>query len=201
MIGLLASYLSTRLVVVFFNGASAGTYDYFFHLAISPQDLLYSGLKAVVFAAVVALVHCAYGYYASGGPAGVGQAAGRALRTAILAIGILDVLMTFRAVGPRAPDPGNGDLSRGQTHYTHEDRVRPSRRDRHSRSRRRRRDNGSTRFGKSRAEHRHLRRCSSHSRSHQRRGAGSVPRRQRRPNRRNRIRNRRIRCAVADSDR
>ncbi|XGU21796.1 MlaD family protein [Rhodococcus sp. 3Y1] len=38
-------------------------------------------------------------------------------------------------------------MSRGQTHYTHEDRVRPSRRDRHSRSRRRRRDNGSTRFG------------------------------------------------------
>ena len=108
MIGLLASYLSTRLVVVFFNGASAGTYDYFFHLAISPQDLLYSGLKAVVFAAVVALVHCAYGYYASGGPAGVGQAAGRALRTAILAIGILDVLMTFALWGLVPQIPGMG---------------------------------------------------------------------------------------------
>ncbi|MER2225220.1 MAG: ABC transporter permease, partial [Rhodococcus sp. (in: high G+C Gram-positive bacteria)] len=108
MIGLLASYLSTRLVVVFFNGASAGTYDYFFHLAISPQDLLYSGLKAVVFAAVVALVHCAYGYYASGGPAGVGQAAGRALRTAILAIGILDVLMTFGLWGLVPQIPGMG---------------------------------------------------------------------------------------------
>ncbi|CAJ0557504.1 unnamed protein product, partial [Mesorhabditis spiculigera] len=117
MIGLLASYLSTRLVVVFFNGASAGTYDYFFHLAISPQDLLYSGLKAVVFAAVVALVHCAYGYYASGGPAGVGQAAGRALRTAILAIGILDVLMTFALWG-LVPGSREWGLSRGQTHYT-----------------------------------------------------------------------------------
>lgn len=108
MIGLLASYLSTRLVIVFFGGASAGTYDYFFHLALAPQDLLYSALKAVVFAAVVSLVHCSYGYFAAGGPAGVGQAAGRALRTAILAIGVLDVLMTFALWGLVPQIPGTG---------------------------------------------------------------------------------------------
>ena len=108
MIGLLASYLSTRTVVVFFNGASAGTYDYFFHLALGPQDLLYSGIKAVIFAVVVALVHCTYGYFASGGPAGVGQAAGRALRTAILAIGVLDVLLTFALWGLVPEIPGMG---------------------------------------------------------------------------------------------
>ncbi|WP_137726582.1 MlaE family ABC transporter permease [Prescottella subtropica] len=108
MIGLLASYLSTRLVIVLFNGASAGTYDYFFHLALSPIDLVYAAVKAIVFAAVVALVHCAYGYFASGGPAGVGQAAGRALRTAILAIGVLDVLMTFALWGLVPTVPGMG---------------------------------------------------------------------------------------------
>ncbi|CAJ1508634.1 MlaE family ABC transporter permease [[Mycobacterium] burgundiense] len=108
MIGLLASYLSTRTVVVFFNGASPGTYDYFFHLALSPQDLLYSGIKAVVFAVVVALVHCTYGYFATGGPEGVGQAAGRALRTAILAIGMLDVLLTFALWGLVPEIPGMG---------------------------------------------------------------------------------------------
>ncbi|WP_066912232.1 MlaE family ABC transporter permease [Millisia brevis] len=108
MIGLLASYLSTRLVVVWWGTGSAGTYDYFFHLALQPQDLIYSMIKAVVFAVVVALVHCAYGYYASGGPAGVGRAAGRALRTAILAIGILDVLMTFALWGLVPQIPGMG---------------------------------------------------------------------------------------------
>ncbi len=108
MIGLLASYLSTRTVVVFFNGASPGTYDYFFHLALGPQDLLYSGIKAIVFAVVVALVHCTYGYFASGGPEGVGQAAGRALRTAILAIGVLDVLLTFALWGLVPEIPGMG---------------------------------------------------------------------------------------------
>ncbi|MFF0815679.1 MlaE family ABC transporter permease [Rhodococcus sp. NPDC003318] len=108
LIGLLASYLSTRLVIVVWGGASAGTYDYYFHLVLSPQDLVYSGVKAIVFAAVVSLVHCAYGYYAHGGPSGVGQAAGRALRTAILAIGILDVLLTFALWGLVPQIPGLG---------------------------------------------------------------------------------------------
>ncbi|MCL2536374.1 MAG: ABC transporter permease [Nocardiaceae bacterium] len=108
MIGLLASYLSTRLVIVFWGGASAGTYDYYFHLALSPTDLVYAAIKAIVFAGVVALVHCSYGYLASGGPAGVGQAAGRALRTAILAIGVLDVLMTFALWGLVPTIPGMG---------------------------------------------------------------------------------------------
>ena len=63
---------------------------------------------AMVFAMVVSLVHCAYGYYASGGPAGVGAAAGRALRTAILSIGVLDVLLTFALWGLVPEVPGMG---------------------------------------------------------------------------------------------
>ncbi|MEO9330447.1 MlaE family ABC transporter permease [Gordonia aurantiaca] len=108
MVGLLASYISTRLVVVWFNGESSGTYDYFFHLALTPADLLYSAIKAIVFAAIVALVHCSYGYFASGGPEGVGQAAGRALRTSILAIGIFDVIFTFGLWGLVPKIPGLG---------------------------------------------------------------------------------------------
>lgn len=108
MVGLLASYIATRLVVVWYNGESSGTYDYFFHLALTPTDLLYSATKAIVFAAIVALVHCSYGYFASGGPEGVGQAAGRALRTSILAIGIFDVIFTFGLWGLTPQIPGMG---------------------------------------------------------------------------------------------
>ncbi|GAB88331.1 MlaE family ABC transporter permease [Gordonia rhizosphera] len=108
MIGLLASYIATRLVVVWYNGESSGTYDYFFHLALTPTDLVYSATKAVVFAAIVTLVHCSYGYFASGGPEGVGQAAGRALRTSILAIGIFDVIFTFGLWGLVPQVPGMG---------------------------------------------------------------------------------------------
>lgn len=108
MVGLLASHIATRLVVVWYNGESSGTYDYFFHLALTPTDLLYSATKAIVFAAIVALVHCSYGYFASGGPEGVGQAAGRALRTSILAIGIFDVIFTFGLWGLIPQIPGMG---------------------------------------------------------------------------------------------
>ncbi|NDK88533.1 ABC transporter permease [Gordonia desulfuricans] len=108
MIGLLSSYIATRLVVVWYNGESSGTYDYFFHLALTPADLVYSATKAVVFAAIVTLVHCSYGYFASGGPEGVGQAAGRALRTSILAIGIFDVIFTFGLWGLVPQVPGMG---------------------------------------------------------------------------------------------
>ena len=66
-------------------------------------------IQILLFCAiVVALVHCTYGYFASGGPAGVGQAAGRALRTAILAVGILDVLLTFALWGLVPEIPGMG---------------------------------------------------------------------------------------------
>ncbi|MGW8590333.1 MlaE family ABC transporter permease [Dietzia sp. NPDC055340] len=107
-IGLVATYIATRVVVVYVNGGSAGTYDHFFNITLGPEDVLYSLVKAVVFAAVIVLVHCSYGYYATGGPEGVGRAAGRALRTSILAIGFLDIVLTFALWGlvPEVPALG-----------------------------------------------------------------------------------------------
>ncbi|MBB1030001.1 ABC transporter permease [Dietzia sp. SLG310A2-38A2] len=107
-IGLVATYIATRVVVVYVNGGSAGTYDYFFHITLGPEDVAYSLIKAVVFAAVIVLVHCSYGYHASGGPEGVGRAAGRALRTSILAIGFIDIVLTFALWGlvPEVPALG-----------------------------------------------------------------------------------------------
>ena len=107
-IGLVATYIATRVVVVYVNGGSAGTYDHFFNITLGPEDVLYSLVKAVVFAAVIVLVHCSYGYHATGGPEGVGRAAGRALRTSILAIGFLDIVLTFALWGlvPEVPALG-----------------------------------------------------------------------------------------------
>ena len=107
-IGLVATYIATPVVVVYVNGGSAGTYDYFFHITLGPEDVLYSLIKAVVFALVIVLVHCSYGYYATGGPEGVGRAAGRALRTSILLIGFMDIVLTFALWGlvPEVPAMG-----------------------------------------------------------------------------------------------
>ena len=60
-----------------------------------PRDVILSVVKVVVFALLVIPIHCYYGYYASGGPEGVGRAAGRAIRTASVLIAVADMLMTF----------------------------------------------------------------------------------------------------------
>ena len=39
MVGLLASYLATRTIAVFYFGQSAGTYDYYFHLFLPPEGV------------------------------------------------------------------------------------------------------------------------------------------------------------------
>jgi len=45
------------------------------------------------------LIHCYYGYTASGGPAGVGVAVGRAIRTSIVAINIIDFFFSLAVWG------------------------------------------------------------------------------------------------------
>ncbi len=98
-IGLVSSYLGSRLITVYFEGQSAGTYDHYFGLFLSPVDVLWSFLKVLIFSVVVILVHCYYGYRAKGGPAGVGVAVGRAVRTAIVMINIIDFFMSLAIWG------------------------------------------------------------------------------------------------------
>ncbi|WP_067466563.1 MlaE family ABC transporter permease [Actinomadura macra] len=93
IVGLLASYGATRLIVTLFYGQSTGTYDHYFHLFLPPNDILWSFGKVIVFSVLVMLIHCYYGYHASGGPAGVGVAVGRAVRTSIVVINVADLLL------------------------------------------------------------------------------------------------------------
>ena len=73
---------------------SSGTYGHYFHLFLPPIDVFYSLVKAVLFAIVVTLIHCYYGYNASGGPAGVGVASGRAIRASIVTIVVLNFVLS-----------------------------------------------------------------------------------------------------------
>ncbi|MFL6106585.1 MAG: MlaE family ABC transporter permease [Marmoricola sp.] len=99
VVGLLSSYFSTRLVVTRFFGQSAGTYDHYFNQFLPPGDVLWSFGKVLVFAVVVILIHCYHGYTASGGPAGVGVAVGRAVRTSIVAINVIDLFLSMAIWG------------------------------------------------------------------------------------------------------
>jgi phospholipid/cholesterol/gamma-HCH transport system permease protein len=56
-------------------------------------------LKVAIFCMAVTLIHCYYGYFASGGPVGVGQASGRAVRTSLITIIFLDLVLTIALWG------------------------------------------------------------------------------------------------------
>ena len=89
---LFASYLASQLIVTKFFTLSGGVYQHYFNLFLPPQDLFFSFIKAFFFVVAVVLIHCYYGYYATGGPAGVGVAAGKAIRLSIIVIVLLNLL-------------------------------------------------------------------------------------------------------------
>ncbi|HEY5852487.1 MAG TPA: ABC transporter permease [Aldersonia sp.] len=99
IVGLLSAFIASRLVNTWFNGQSSGSYDHYFNLFLPPQDVLYSFLKVLVFAFVIILIHCYYGFHATGGPAGVGVAVGRAVRASIVVINILDFFLSLAIWG------------------------------------------------------------------------------------------------------
>ncbi|MBY6539746.1 ABC transporter permease [Rhodococcus sp. BP-349] len=99
IVGLLSAYLASRLVSTVFNGQSPGSYDHYFTLFLPPEDVLYSFAKVLVFAFVLIMIHCYYGYTASGGPAGVGVAVGRAVRAALVTVAVLNFFLSLAIWG------------------------------------------------------------------------------------------------------
>ena len=95
LVCLALNYLAVQAVVFLSGGLSNGTYQHYFQLVLSPVDVLYSLAKAVIFVIITSLIQCYYGFYASGGPQGVGTAAGRAMRAAISAMIVANLIATI----------------------------------------------------------------------------------------------------------
>jgi len=94
LLTMVATFFILETVVVVFNGEPGGTYDHYFIQFLTPIDLLYSLIKATTYCIAVTLIHCYYGYFASGGPVGVGEASGRAVRASLVTIMVLDFTTT-----------------------------------------------------------------------------------------------------------
>lgn len=106
-VAVLASFTAARLSTTVIYGQSAGVYDHYFNTFLYPMDLIWSFLLAVAMALVIMLVHTYYGFTASGGPAGVGEAVGRAVRTSLVSSGVLTVFISLAVYG----QSGNFHLS------------------------------------------------------------------------------------------
>ncbi|SNR85907.1 phospholipid/cholesterol/gamma-HCH transport system permease protein [Haloechinothrix alba] len=98
-VGLLSAYVASRQITIWVYGQSAGTYDHYFALFLPPEDVVWSFGKVLIFSVVVILTHCYYGYTARGGPAGVGVAVGKAVRTSIVMIAVLDFFLSLAIWG------------------------------------------------------------------------------------------------------
>ncbi|MFZ2174247.1 MAG: ABC transporter permease [Rhodococcus sp. (in: high G+C Gram-positive bacteria)] len=106
-VAVIMSFLSARFGTTFVYGQSPGVYDHYFTTFLRPTDLFWSFLQAVVMAVVVMLVHTYYGFTASSGPAGVGEAVGRAVRTSLIAAVFVTLFISLSVYG----QSGNFDLS------------------------------------------------------------------------------------------
>lgn len=84
-VAVLMAFFATRFGTTAVYGQSTGVYDHYFRTFLNPTDLIWSFVQAICMAIVVMLVHTYYGFNASGGPAGVGEAVGRAVRSSLIA--------------------------------------------------------------------------------------------------------------------
>lgn len=98
-VALLASYTFTRIIVTNVFGQSPGAYGHYFDTFLIPADIVASFIKVLFMAIVIMAIHCYYGYTASGGPAGVGRAVGRAVRLSLVVILFTDMLLSFALYG------------------------------------------------------------------------------------------------------
>jgi phospholipid/cholesterol/gamma-HCH transport system permease protein len=92
-----AGYLAFRVVYALGFGQGVGVYNHYFTTYLKPTDLVWSLIEVLVTAFLIMLVHTYYGFNASGGPAGVGEAVGRAVR-ASLALSVTSTLVIGMAV-------------------------------------------------------------------------------------------------------
>jgi phospholipid/cholesterol/gamma-HCH transport system permease protein len=99
-VSVLMAYAASRIGTTTVYGQGSGVYDHYFNTFLHPTDVLWSFLQAVVIGVVVMLVHTYYGFTASGGPAGVGDAVGRAVRTSLVALVAVTLLVSLAIYGP-----------------------------------------------------------------------------------------------------
>ncbi|ORB21466.1 ABC transporter permease [Mycolicibacterium monacense DSM 44395] len=99
LVALIANFFVMDTVIRVFHNQPGGTYNHYFAQFVTPTDLAYSVIKVAVFCMAVTLIHCYYGYFASGGPVGVGRASGRAVRTSLITIIFLDLILTVAMWG------------------------------------------------------------------------------------------------------
>lgn len=83
------------VVAVYYSGISSATYMSSIDMFCKPFDVTGGMIKAVFFGAVIAVLGCYYGLKAPAGAEGVGKATTRTVVSSIMAIFVLNAVLTF----------------------------------------------------------------------------------------------------------
>src|ERR1700751_182035 len=86
---MIMSFLSPQVVTTVLYGQSTGTYDHYFRTFLRADDVFWSFVEAILISVVVMVTHCYYGFYASGGPVGVGEGVGRSMRFSLVSVQVV----------------------------------------------------------------------------------------------------------------
>ncbi len=106
-IAVILSFVASQFTTTVLFGQSSGLYNHYFDTFLNPIDLLWSFLQAILMAITILLIHTYFGYFATGGPSGVGVAVGNAVRTSLIVVVSVTLLVSLSIYGSN----GNFNLS------------------------------------------------------------------------------------------
>jgi phospholipid/cholesterol/gamma-HCH transport system permease protein len=106
-VAVLMSFFASKFGTLYIYGQSRGVYEHYFSTFLRPTDLLWSFLAVLVMATGVMVVHTYYGFTATGGPAGVGEAVGRSVRSSMIVTAFTALMISLSVYG----QSGNFNLS------------------------------------------------------------------------------------------
>ena len=106
-VAMVCAFLAARLGTTGFYGQSTGVYDHYFNTFLNSTDLLWSVFTVILMGIAIMLIHTYYGYTASGGPAGVGEAVGHSVRSSLIVLVLLLLAVALSIYG----QSGNFHLS------------------------------------------------------------------------------------------
>jgi phospholipid/cholesterol/gamma-HCH transport system permease protein len=101
-VGMTTGFVAARFGTTVAYGQEPGVFDHYFNTFLNPTDLIWSFVQTVVQVVVVMLICTYYGFTASGGPAGVGEAVGRAVRASMVVGASVLMIVTLAIYGHNA---------------------------------------------------------------------------------------------------
>jgi phospholipid/cholesterol/gamma-HCH transport system permease protein len=98
-VALILGYTAGQLITTAFYGQSSGVFSHYFNTFFIPADVVKSFIVTVAEVITIMLIHTYYGFNAKGGPAGVGEAVGRATRASLTVAGLVIMFVTLTLYG------------------------------------------------------------------------------------------------------